>query len=115
MRKKLDELYGERIHCKATYIVPHKNAARNIHGRSLLLNVKKCKTNEELAEHIWVETFGWTSHLTPGDVITFSGKVSSYIKYNNKVPLKREIDFTFTEPQNIQVIYNKYQEGKDKK
>ena len=107
MRRKLDELHGERINCRATLL---NKPARKIRGKTLLTNLIHIPSEKTLADHIWVESFEWLGHVKYEETFTVSAKVTSYIKYNQNMPHGREIDFTLSEPEDFQVQSSKYKE-----
>lgn len=111
MRKKLDELFGKRVACQATYIIPKGDTAgakRGERGKIMLTNIREKKTGEKLTDHMWVDAYDWRGEIKPGDIFTFTAEVAAYMKHNYKMPHRREIDFKFVNPQNIHVIGNKF-------
>ena len=81
MRRNLQTYDGRRLRFNGKVATFSKKSGYNGSPQTILIkNIKLHKNQEDVADHVWLETGKWSRSLRPGDQIIFDAKVRLYQK-----------------------------------
>lgn len=101
MRRKLQRLLGRRVNVQATFIrfqTVRPDGSRSF--QTMLLHTIRDERRTFLTDHTWMQLHGHLPDvaLQPGDIITFSAEVTTYVKGPKHA---RQVDYCLARPQRI--------------
>ena len=115
MRKDLKQYDGQLLTLVAKVVRFSDRKVKLPHTNNETVLLSNIRINERdpiaIAEHVWVISGKWASHIKRGDVIRFDTRVISYIKAYKSLDQEFAIDYTLDKPMKAPEILHRKRTG----